>query len=626
MKSGGKVPRVYSVNAPTVADAGYPLGTEWVHALTANTAELYLCNGNTAGAAVWNLGGVANPLIFRGDILVATDFPTLATVENGWFYTVSAVTVTDNNPTRTNTGQTFVAGDEIVWNATGLTWVLVGSLMNHAVLINRDLANQHPASAITNTPAGTIVAITIQAAINELDAKKLALTGGTLTGDLVGVNINYTEGILSEPVITAVDATHISITTCQVLIRSDAVFGADETLYRKTVAQNTNLLIDGATINYIYVTWSAGSAIYGSTTSRNTINNSNYIPVARVVMEGVAIKYQLSYGALGKGNPAKNFDRVMRIRGTEGIERESGFTLTETAVRVVNVGAGNAWFGLRRIASDVLGAIVQGGVGVSSELWYHELTTGNWVHTPAIDYDNTQYDDAVTPYAGLQTLTNTSRYAVNWIFRNVTEDEIDIVLGTGDYTLSQATASLMPVIPPEIAAFYVLCGRIIVKKSAATATLIQNIANTSFGAMSTNVHSELSNLAYADSGHTGFQPALFNEIIQATSDTLSIAEVSGMQINNFGQAAADNLQTLPTAAEGMSFTLVCGTAQAANYFGVQADTNDKVYLDGVVGADNGIVKIAVPVVGAKIVFSTFQTEGAAWDWMAATVYGNWVAA
>ena len=173
LKTGGKVPRVYSVNAPTVADAGYPLGTEWVHALTANTAELYLCNGNTVGAAVWNLGGVANPLVWIGDILVATDFPTLAEVQNGWFYTVSAVTVIDNDPTRTNTGQTFVAGDEIVWNAVGLGWTIVGSLMNHAILINRDSANQHPATAITNTPAGTIVATQIQAAIDELDTKKI---------------------------------------------------------------------------------------------------------------------------------------------------------------------------------------------------------------------------------------------------------------------------------------------------------------------------------------------------------------------------------------------------------------------------------------------------------------------
>jgi len=118
----------------------------------------------------------------------------------------------------------------------------------------------------------------------------------------------------------------------------------------------------------------------------------------------------------------------------------------------------------------------------------------------------------------------------------------------------------------------------------------------------------------------------FNEIVQASSDTLTVAELRGQLISNYGQGAADNLQGLPTAAEGMSFMLVCGTAQAANYFGVQADTNDKIYLDGTAGSDNGIVKINAPVVGAKIYFHTFQTGDSAWDWAADTISGLWVAA
>lgn len=118
----------------------------------------------------------------------------------------------------------------------------------------------------------------------------------------------------------------------------------------------------------------------------------------------------------------------------------------------------------------------------------------------------------------------------------------------------------------------------------------------------------------------------FDEIVQASSDTLTVAELRGQTISNYGQGAADNLQTLPTAAEGMSFTAVCGTAQASNYFGFKADTNDKFYLDGTAGSDNGIVKIAAPVVGAMIYFYTFQTGATTWDWAALTVSGLWVAA
>lgn len=124
----------------------------------------------------------------------------------------------------------------------------------------------------------------------------------------------------------------------------------------------------------------------------------------------------------------------------------------------------------------------------------------------------------------------------------------------------------------------------------------------------------------------GIVRGAIDEIIQASSDTLTVAEVKSTLISNYGQGAADNLQALPTAEEGMSFMAVCGTAQAANYFGFQADTNDKIYLDGTAGSDNGIVKIAAPVVGAKIYFHTFQTGAGAWDWMADTITGAWVAA
>jgi len=65
-----------------------------------------------------------SPLIFQGSIALASDFPTTAYVETGYFYVITA-NVTDNDPTKTNTGQSFLAGDEIVWNGTD--WSDIGS-------------------------------------------------------------------------------------------------------------------------------------------------------------------------------------------------------------------------------------------------------------------------------------------------------------------------------------------------------------------------------------------------------------------------------------------------------------------------------------------------------------------
>ena len=315
--------------------------------------------------------------------------------------------------------------------------------------------------------------------------------------------MNYSEGMLTVPTITYVGDTSIKVTTCDILIRSDAVFGADDILWKKTVAENATLAVTGGgVVNYVYITYSAGTPVFAVTTSRNDINNSNALPVARVAMQTGSIEYLLYYGAQAKGGSAKNIDRVLRIRGSGGIEKESGLSLTETGTRVVNVSSGYAWFGLERITDTTLLAIAQGGSGVTSELWYH-TGAATWAHTTVTDYNNTQYDKLTSEF-GRTPLTNTSRYAVNWIFRNAATKEIDIVLGTGDYTLTEATASLMPVIPDRLANFYILCGRIIVQKSSNTAYAIENVTNVSFRQATTTVHGSLSGLGFADSGHTGF--------------------------------------------------------------------------------------------------------------------------
>jgi len=67
---------------------------------------------------------LTSPFQYKGGITVAADFPTLALVQNGWTYTILA-DVTDNNATKTNTGQSFLSSDEIAWNGTN--WTTLGN-------------------------------------------------------------------------------------------------------------------------------------------------------------------------------------------------------------------------------------------------------------------------------------------------------------------------------------------------------------------------------------------------------------------------------------------------------------------------------------------------------------------
>jgi len=64
-------------------------------------------------------------VIDKGFISIPGEFPTPADVRNAWLYKIIA-DVTDDDPTKTNTGQSFLAGDEILWMAATSQWQIVG--------------------------------------------------------------------------------------------------------------------------------------------------------------------------------------------------------------------------------------------------------------------------------------------------------------------------------------------------------------------------------------------------------------------------------------------------------------------------------------------------------------------
>ena len=53
------------------------------------------------------------------------------------------------------------------------------ALSSHNAILGRSEADAHPASSVTNTPAGNIAATTVQAALDELDTEKIGGSGTT---------------------------------------------------------------------------------------------------------------------------------------------------------------------------------------------------------------------------------------------------------------------------------------------------------------------------------------------------------------------------------------------------------------------------------------------------------------
>ena len=65
-----------------------------------------------------------NALTFKGIIYSSTDFPNISEVQNGWTYEI-ATNVIDDDPSKTNSGISFLKNDEIAWDGT--KWVTLGA-------------------------------------------------------------------------------------------------------------------------------------------------------------------------------------------------------------------------------------------------------------------------------------------------------------------------------------------------------------------------------------------------------------------------------------------------------------------------------------------------------------------
>ena len=71
---------------------------------------------------------------------------------------------------------------------TAITQVLDDNSTKVATTAYADRADDQTADEVTSTAGGSIIATNVDAAIAELDVEKLALAGGTMTGDLLGTN------------------------------------------------------------------------------------------------------------------------------------------------------------------------------------------------------------------------------------------------------------------------------------------------------------------------------------------------------------------------------------------------------------------------------------------------------
>jgi hypothetical protein len=255
------------------------------------------------------------------------------------------------------------------------------------------------------------------------------------------------------------------------------------TLNRYTISGNTFIVPDDGISHYVVANYNSGNPIIELIDTVAPINQSDIIPIATVYNLSGVILY-LDWDEMANGLANKLCHRLVK---TERFSPEQGgLKLGEAATRYVTITSGNVWYGA---CYTSLVPINSSTPGQEIALWYH--VGGVWTRTTTTQYDNTYYDNGLNRVA-----LNPNRYAVNWVYRGVSQQNNRpvIVLGQGNYVLAEAINSKPPAqLPSLTASFGILIGRIIVKKGDSTATQIDSITE-SISLSSTYIHNGLSGL------------------------------------------------------------------------------------------------------------------------------------
>ncbi len=268
---------------------------------------------------------------------------------------------------------------------------------------------------------------------------------------------------------------------------------------------NVNL-VDAAS-NWIYVEYNAGSPQVRASTTKPTDLNTNFI-IGVVARDGTTLHINTADKYTVGNHPA---NMVTRLQETLSWAQVSGGIIGETGTRNISLTEGDFWRGLTEFTTSAFNSS-----GADTFTYFHRDGSGGFtsqVGTSAID--NLGYDSG----AATSTLSN-NKYGVHWVYLEV-DDDVVVLYGVGDYTLSQAEDAQPPAsVPPQIETHGFLVGKIIVEKSDATFTQIESAFQTTFQGSLAQDHGGLAGLS--DDDHTQYVLA------DATRDVTGTLTVDGL--------------------------------------------------------------------------------------------------
>jgi len=305
-------------------------------------------------------------------------------------------------------------------------------------------------------------------------------TVSTLRGTL---NAFHSSGWVSGGLVVDVGAGQITVAAGEGFIKASE--STDGSVDLKTFAWSalTATSLTDANINYIYIDYNAGSPVVTISTTEPTEIDTKIL-LSKAYRDGTIIHLNNSVKHAVSDHAGQ---MIQRLKATASFAHESGGILSETGTRNVAVTAGTFWEGLTQFSTSALDTSADS----TFSSWYRD-GGGGWTQVASqTQIDNTQYDDGS---GTLATLAN-SKYGVHWVYL-ATNDDLNVVYGTGSYSLIDAQASTTPsALPPHVSVDSRLIGRIIIAKSASVFISAESsFTGAGFSGGSATSHSELTGL------------------------------------------------------------------------------------------------------------------------------------
>lgn len=417
-----------------------------------------------------------------------------------------------------------------------------------------------------------------------VDARNLAqiAAGGTYRTFKQFAQATKSSGLISGCVVSDNGDGSIDITAGEGYLReTDSAIAEIKTF---AVSSTSGMTPTQDALNYIYVSYNAGSPTTAYTTDITTIDHNTEIVIALVYQESD----HAHIAAAGQKLPQFEHNVFHYLWEVNGKERASGFVTSEDASedRALNITAGVMYWALERITTSAIDTSTD---GANDEMTlFYDNGAGGWTLVTAQHVlPNTQYDNGS---GTLQDLT-ANRYGTYWVYVSV-DGYCYVQYGQGDYTLAQAEAASVPDTMDEITGAFILVAKIIFQKSAANFYSITVPWSGYIGSSAPTDHGSLAGTGDDDHPHYLLADGTREYTSQVITDnaivTIDSADVAD---NDFAKFTANGLEGRSYAEVRADLDLEIGTDVLAQQTIGIADDN-LLEVDGTLEADDVAVATA----------------------------------